>query len=110
MNPLEFYNLAVYLVQNSKERPAAMRTCISRAYYSAFLIARDKAGITSNSGSVHKTVIDYYLPRNKVIHNRLKNLSQRRGDADYDMKKPVSEKDAGIALNICKEIIEVLKT
>lgn len=110
MDPLEFYKLAVYLIKNPMENhDATIRTCISRAYYAAFLVARDKAGIKNSGGSVHKDVREHYLSTNPTLHNRLKNLFQRRSGADYNMARFHSDREAGIAINICKDIIKELK-
>lgn len=110
MNPTEFCDLAYHIYKHQKEhRIAAIRSCISRAYYSAFLFARDKAGIRNDSGSLHREVINYYLNIDKTVHNRLKSLKQLRTDADYEMNKTLTERNAETALNSCRQVIEALE-
>ena len=43
------------------------RTVVNRAYYGAFLAARDSAGITNVSVSVHRVVVEYYLNKHMTI-------------------------------------------
>ena len=93
-NPILFYDLASELYKNitpdqqDKFMQATARTIISRAYYSAFLIARDQAGCTTQE-SPHSAVIGYFNKNKnqqyRKIANKLKDLRIRRNQSDYDL-------------------------
>lgn len=108
-DPLEFFYFANSL---HKEPPklvnAAARSSVSRAYYAAFLVARDEAGITSKSGSIHRDVDNYYSKKDKRVANQLKVLKTLRSDADYELKKSVTDRETGKALRLASEILAKL--
>lgn len=108
-NPVELYSLAVYLHYNPGNLPnAVMRTCINRAYYAAFLYARDSAGIRNESGSVHGDVKNHYQTRNRSIFNRLTALLTMRHAADYKLDSTVTSRETGNAIRLSKEILKAL--
>ena len=49
--------------QGASERE--YRTVVGRAYYGAFLAAREKAAISSKTAAVHQKTADYYLGKNQ---------------------------------------------
>lgn len=88
------------------------RTSISRAYYAAFLTARDKlesTGITfSEDRSVHTEVREQLKIKNKLASDMLYNLRRERNNADYKLGIEIKK---GIALYCIKSsriIIEKL--
>ena len=106
----DFYKLASkFYEQANKENElneAYYRTIIGRAYYAAMLSARKVSNITDSSQGTHKTVINYWKKRKRVIGNRLEELKTYRTDADYNMEKNISQRDAGIALKRAKQILD----
>lgn len=85
-----------------------VRTSVGRFYYGAFLEARDSAGITSNSGSVHEDVIKYYSRKDHTLSNRLADLKKKRGRADYNLSVEVKERDARDAKRLANKILASL--
>jgi hypothetical protein len=109
-NPIEFFDLASELNQRTDHSSAIARTVVGRAYYGAFLFARETAGITVATQDSHQRTADYYLGKRRTgIGNRLNDLRTKRNDADYELKKSVGRREAGEALKIAKRIIDDLK-
>ena len=87
------------------------RNVINRAYYGAFLTARDSANITSDSGSVHRDVIEHYQNNNKsIISNNLDDLKRLRQIADYKPQENVSYKQATKSCRTANNILEKLES
>jgi uncharacterized protein (UPF0332 family) len=111
-NPVDYYKLASWLYEqreNLEFGESPVRAVISKAYYGAFLAARNKAGITSKSPTVHQQVIDHYNQKNKSsLANRLESMRTKRNDADYDTVMTFSSRDAGLALAAAKKVLEDL--
>lgn len=108
-DPVEFYRLGgeIFNRQDGSERE--YRTVIGRAYYGAFLAARDKAGITSASGSIHLETANHYLKTNQsAIGNRLNGLRLQRNAADYDLSCQISSRNAGEALKLSLRLLKDL--
>jgi uncharacterized protein (UPF0332 family) len=106
-DPVDFYHLASKLHTDASDE-SALRSSVSRAYYAAFLWAREKAGVTSQGGNIHEKVINHYQLKKKSISNRLADLRQRHNDADYNLKKRVTNRNSGEALRLSKKIMEDL--
>ncbi|MEQ1705140.1 MAG: hypothetical protein ABL867_04125 [Rickettsiales bacterium] len=106
--PVEFLELAKTLhTQATKESCA--RSAISRAYYAAFLTAREKSGIAVTSKDIHGLVLQYcytYLP---VMADDLKGLRRRRNSADYDLTHTFASKDSNWAIKTAEAIIDDLR-
>lgn len=81
------------------------RTVVNRAYYGAFLVARDLAGITQKRG-VHQKVIDHYLMQSNSIGNQLKTLRNLRNQADYSMNSTIVYQDTDLCCKTAKKVIE----
>ena len=114
-NPIEFYQLAGILFKQQKEADqyseSFTRTIISRAYYSAFLVARNQSGINKSSKDVHQEVRDYFRSSGKEkIANQLDDLRIRRNDADYQIDKKLTSRDSGIALKLTESILREFKS
>ncbi len=112
-NPVDFYHLASELYKqadlaNDFPAEALYRSIISRAYYSAFLAARNKCQLKNCGASVHQLVIDHCREHHKpVIANRLEDLKERRTKADYT-DKSFSKREAGEALKLALQILKSL--
>lgn len=65
-------------------RESNLRTAVGRAYYAAFLFARENVGADDNtSAGVHKNVIDALTPKN--MSDKLQQLLWLRKVADYEL-------------------------
>jgi hypothetical protein len=92
-NWYDFIHFTDQLIAMKDDRECCIRTCVSRAYYGVFCIARDKKGYrnyypeTTDDPPVHKKVIGAYKdsndPEEKRIGRKLDGLKFMRIDADY---------------------------
>ncbi|MCS7386220.1 MAG: hypothetical protein NDF55_05725 [archaeon GB-1867-005] len=74
-----------------------LRTCISRAYYAAFLYARCvtdleryRRPIGIRSASIHNKVIDRLKEMDIPVADMLYNLKKARGKADYNIRSTIN--------------------
>jgi len=94
--PKKFLKLAAQLIRdNDYEEPCRVRTAIGRAYYSAFLYAKERlerlGQAFPDDHTVHQAVIDRLMERNfKLLGSQLDELLEARRDADYYMDVPLS--------------------
>jgi hypothetical protein len=80
-----FLDLARELAERSDE--AALRTAVGRAYYAAFLIAKQRTMVVQKEG-VHDEVrsrVRNRPPRGKHLADQLRELFQLRNVADYEV-------------------------
>lgn len=112
MNPIDFYRLAVELYSDTATSQAKLRTAIGRAYYSAFLCARDRMSLEGVKQDVHKQVINKYHStgnqQDTLLANNLEDLRALRTDADYRCKTDVTRRNAGKSLGLSKKILTQL--
>jgi hypothetical protein len=77
------------LLQLKSDGEVAARSCISRAYYGAFLCARNYARIGDKTKDAHTVTAEWFrnstLPGHVQISNDLKTLHKSRKEADYDL-------------------------
>jgi uncharacterized protein (UPF0332 family) len=94
MNPGQFLTFADVIAQSPTSGPAGFRSAISRAYYGAFLEARELIGTRrgfriDSGGNEHKylqrLLLNCSVEEGQEIGELLKNLQQSRKEADYDM-------------------------
>lgn len=108
-NPFEFYRLAAEMLPPSDAPDEARaRSCISRAYYGAFLAAREHAGIRNGTVQVHEQTIQHYVSHLPRVGNRLKDLRNSRNQADYELGQPCPRREAGEALRLAQAIFKDL--
>jgi uncharacterized protein (UPF0332 family) len=109
-NPVDYYHLAGWLyTQQNPHDEALARAVISKAYYGAFLEARNRAGITDKSPGVHKKVHDHYSNAGSLaLANRLDDSRIKRNNADYDTALIITSRDSGIALRLARKILQEL--
>lgn len=109
-DPIDFYYLAQQIYRNAdKADHASARTCINRAYYSAFLTAREKCKIKDDGSGVHKSTINYFKKRKpSVTGNKLAQLFILRKQSDYDLEENITSKNSGQSLKLSKAILEDL--
>ena len=95
IQPVDFIDLARSMLEPNSPEPV-LRTVIGRYYYGAFLLARERAGLHSQSPGIHKDVIAHFKrnPATKVIGNQLDNIFKIRKTADYDLDVNISYKEA----------------
>lgn len=108
--PSEFLELAKALHTQATVESYA-RSSVSRAYYSAFLTAKQKGRVvaTKKDDNIHALVFDYcssYLP---LMANDLKDLRLRRNKADYNLDIVFSAKDSDWAIRTAEGIIYDLR-
>lgn len=111
-DPKEFLNIACQL---PKDTEATIRTCIGRAYYAAFLFARErtkqKFGIQyPKSGAAHQKV-SIVLGNNGLTGSKIQldTLRNERHKADYDLTIPCNKTDAEKAILLAENIINDLQ-
>ena len=122
-DPRTFYDFANYIKGMTNSIPeeivqAAYRTCISRAYYAAFLSTRDKILLLPIREDVRRTIERSELTHAvlaeiiKKIDSELgdcfANLRKRRNNADYNTKIEIKPKDVVWALKSADRIIKEL--
>lgn len=117
INPREFLVTARTLNSNQGIgfSEAVYRTAVGRAYYAAFLEAREKASLGHVRSDSHKVVIDHYnsLSTNTAgpqIANKLRSLSAKRKDADYELSRSFSGREATAAIKTSESIFKALDT
>lgn len=111
----ELYKFASSLYQSTEfdnQDEATRRAIINRAYYGAFIEAREKANLSSESAGVHKDTISYYhAQRTQIsvrISNRLKSLFKSRKKADYDVSSNIDRQQMQKSLRDSKNILQDL--
>jgi uncharacterized protein (UPF0332 family) len=92
----------------SSNNEVVYRVIIGRAYYSAFLCAREEARLDPKVSDGHKKVIDHFERINVTISNQLKDLKELRHGADYYLSPAIVKRDAGNALRLSKKILTSL--
>jgi len=110
-DPSDFYKLAKSLLSNFKlYNEAVARTVIGRAYYAAFLHAREKVSISENEKKgVHWKVREALKKMRKPhISGKLFELFRLREKADYRLNIFVKKEEAEKALQLAQDIINKL--
>lgn len=108
--PVDYYHLAGWLyTQQNPQAEARFRAVISKAYYGAFLEARNRASIFDKSAGVHKKVRDHYFDAGQLaLANRLDESRVKRNAADYDTTLTITSRDSGKALARARKILQEL--
>ncbi len=90
-DPKEFYTLATSLIDN-RTNEATYRTAISRTYYAAHLLARERLRMTrrnweSTGGGDHDKVIRDLRPgRTRILSELINTLRRYREHVDYHLE------------------------
>jgi hypothetical protein len=126
MNPRRFLDLAERLVQGVESGRALTgrggevecRCAIGRAYYAAFLVAREfleSLDIAVPNGGACHTAVQRGLNNSgvstlAVIAGQLGKLYTGRADADYDMRMGAVEtaKDARAAVDLARTLVTMI--
>lgn len=104
INPKDMVEYAYQMLKKDSTE-LVLRNVINRAYYGAFLTARDAANITNGSGSVHKDVAEYYQQSNSRLSNNLYDLKRLRQTADYKLGDNVTLQDARKSCRTAQSIL-----
>ena len=83
-DPREFLRVAGQLAQHNDDE-ASLRSAVNRAYYSVFLLARDKLGLRGSQRHIHHQVIGKLKNADLAAGNQLDKLETLRGEADYEL-------------------------
>lgn len=104
----EYVYLAEELLNRKEE--ASLRSSISRSYYGAFCLARNRKGYKNYTGTdIHWKVINEYKnssDRNEQNIGRiLDKLRKSRNDADYNEDRPINKGFAERMVYLAKGIL-----
>lgn len=106
----EILELARRLYDGGKAPEVDRRSSVSRAYYAAFLRARDQAGISDTTKDVHRVVQEFYFQANKVaIANRLNSMRRARNKADYKLNDAVDGKSTSTQIKEAEAVFSDLE-
>jgi len=108
IEPKDMVNYAYKMLKNDSPE-LELRNVINRAYYGAFLTARDAANITNSGGSIHKEVADHYRASMSRLSNNLDALKRLRETADYKPNTNVTNRDAKNGCRKAKSILDDLE-
>jgi uncharacterized protein (UPF0332 family) len=108
--PAEFLKLARQLVDASDATEAQLRTAVSRSYYSAFLLARERLVARGDlrptaTGADHRHVIRTLQRDPSRLGRRLDLLRDQRNRADYDLPLEVTPESAKQAVDLAEWIV-----
>ena len=120
INPQDMVDFAFGLYNDNKStndntadnepKEIEFRTVVNRAYYGAFLTARDFAKVSNESGSVHSDVINHFEKTNVgIVSNNLDSLKKLRTKADYKPNETLSEQDAKTSCRTANKIVKEIK-
>ena len=96
------------------DKPAYLRSAISRAYYAVYIKACYVANEHNRKDrSSHQAISDKYKkhddPDAQVIGEVLADLRKKRNEADYDGACDIKGKDATYCIEKAEEYIKLLK-
>lgn len=113
-DPYDYYSLAQEVLQmDTQYTEARNRTAISRAYYAAFLLARQlvKDKRPDLLGGVERREIHFRVREalqgmgQHVLASKLFQLARWRGNSDYDIDRHIGRSLAEMALRLADDII-----
>lgn len=109
-DPIGFYYLASWLNAHRQDPliPEVSCVIVGRAYYAAFLAARDHANQQGMGARIHNDVISHYRYRDSFVSNKLADLKRLREKADYELTNTVSLSDVDTSLKGCKAVLRKL--
>jgi hypothetical protein len=115
IRPVDVYDLAAgWFNGNANPDEPLIRSIVSRGYYGAFLLARNKALLENERQDVHLKTVQAYTGANSEVATKiagqLDSLRVMRVTADYDLRGTLQREDAVEALELAAEIITDLNT
>jgi len=110
-DPKRFLEIAIYLKNEPNvDNIGSYRTAIGRAYYAAFLFAKDRTGKYFNKEKMHQAVRNYYKSISRAdIADKLNVLFDYRVDADYHLKKYIDRRICERCISISEGIIDLVE-
>lgn len=108
-DPATFYTVAHWLSRSAASE-AHLRSCISRAYYGAFVVARDSAHISTLGPDGHKRVIKHYAEGDSIdqlIADSLKSLKVMRERADYESGVTCPSSEGTKAMTLSAKVLKI---
>ncbi|NIF85270.1 HEPN domain-containing protein [Comamonas sp. Tr-654] len=113
-SPEHYLHVAKELYAQQDLGEAGLRACMSRAYYAAFLVARDVANLDyRNNPNSHELVISHYqeskVAAHNLVANDLRSLKEHRKKADYFTDKICARREGGESLRLSEKVIRVLR-
>ncbi len=109
IDPRELVRYAQDLYKANRDeidREVQLRTAINRAYYGAFLTARDSAGISFSQANVHIAVASHYRDeKNGIVANNLDSLKRLRQKADYEPGIQIGVSEAKTSCSTAQRIV-----
>jgi len=113
-SPEHYLDVAKKLYSQQDLGEAGIRACMSRAYYAAFLVARDFANLDYRDvDNSHEQVVHHYANLKnaayKLVANDLRTLKKARKKADYLTGQICIRKEGGESLRLSEKIIKVLR-
>ncbi|UXH79774.1 hypothetical protein [Roseateles amylovorans] len=107
-DPEGFLSVAERLLAHPDE--ASARSAASRAYYSAFLMARDRSGVHHRGSAIHAKVQNHLRAHGEVwLAQNLQRLRACRNLADYQVHRRFQSRRARWATEIAKDIQVMLR-
>jgi len=95
------------ITADNEPKEIEFRTVVNRAYYGAFLTARDFAKVSNESGSVHSDVISHFERKKaRIVSNNLDSLKKLRTKADYKPHETLSEQEAKTSCRTARKIVD----
>lgn len=112
-DPATYVDLARELHGQANQDGAALRAGISRAYYGAFLMARNHYGLDSSGMDGHKRVKERYEanhrnPACQSVASALVKLKQLRQQADYADSSNCTMADGKTAIDVANTVLKLL--
>jgi uncharacterized protein (UPF0332 family) len=106
----QIFELAEELHSLGRESESYRRAVINRAYYAAFLNARDFLRMDSRKADGHAAVIEVLKTNYLTQGNQLGMLKVLRQTADYVIDKEIPQRDADKALDLSRKITAGLQS
>ena len=109
-NPEEWYSLAIWLFDTKPalSSECLRRTIIGRAYYAAFICARDATSSNAFGQGGHKNVVNALRGSNSIAAGKLDSLRLTRQKADYSTDKNITSRDVEICLKDSQTVLSAL--
>lgn len=111
--PASYLELAHELAPRATQDGPHLRALISRAYYAAFIVARDSKNVSSRGPNGHSDVINRYkapisTSAQHRIGHRLESLRDLRRTADYEPQSTMTAGDGIRALKLSEQVLLAL--
>ncbi|WP_108842273.1 HEPN domain-containing protein [Kushneria phyllosphaerae] len=108
--PERLLDIAHELLSAPDTEQPRLRSVVNRAYYAAFLTARDycsRNDVDVGHGAAHQKVIEALIDKPDLARrgNQLNMVKRLRHRADYEWNRPMTYKEAAKTLKTCRELV-----